>query len=277
MDGAPVLSCPVRGCGLPLASAERRLACSAGHSFDRARSGYVNLLQPQDRRSRAPGDPKEAVAARRRLAETDLDRVLVEAVVAWARARALRAEHCVLDVGAGVGTLLGALARALPCRAFGLDLAVAAVDAAARRHPSATWIVANADRRLPFLDASLAALLSVKGPKNPDEFARVLAPGGHLLVVVPGTDDLVELRTETAGRGLAHDPAERALARFEPRFELAERRACRDRRTLDPAALADLARIAYRGVRRAEAERLAALPGLAVTTSATLLHLRPRA
>ena len=250
--------------------------CGAGHSFDRARSGYVNLLQPQDRRSRAPGDPKETVAARSRLAETDLDRVLVDAVRAWARGLALGAEDCLLDVGAGVGTLCGALARELPCRAFGVDLAAPAMDAAARRHPGATWLVANADRRLPFLDASVAALVTVKGPKRPDEFARVLAPGGELLVVVPGTDDLAELRTATSGRGLAHDPAERALERFAARFELVERRACRDRRTLDAAALADLARIAYRGVRRAEAARLAALPTLAVTTSATLLHLRPR-
>ena len=34
-----------------------RLACDAGHAFDRARSGYVDLLQPQDSRARAPGDP----------------------------------------------------------------------------------------------------------------------------------------------------------------------------------------------------------------------------
>jgi 23S rRNA (guanine745-N1)-methyltransferase len=120
----------VRACGLPLASAERRLVCGAGHSFDRARSGYVNLLQPQDRRARAPGDSKETVAARSRLAETDLDRVLVDAVRAWARGRALGAEDCLLDVGAGVGTLCGALARELPCRAFGVDLAAPAMDAA---------------------------------------------------------------------------------------------------------------------------------------------------
>ena len=43
------LLCPVRNCHLPLARDGRRLVCAGGHSFDVARSGYVNLLQPQDK------------------------------------------------------------------------------------------------------------------------------------------------------------------------------------------------------------------------------------
>jgi 23S rRNA (guanine(745)-N(1))-methyltransferase RlmA-like protein len=41
-----MLICPVRGCHLPLMRQERRLLCERGHSFDVARSGYINLLQP---------------------------------------------------------------------------------------------------------------------------------------------------------------------------------------------------------------------------------------
>ena len=37
----PRLRCPV--CAGPLRHEERRLACSAGHAFDIARHGYVNL------------------------------------------------------------------------------------------------------------------------------------------------------------------------------------------------------------------------------------------
>ena len=39
------------------------MICPRGHSFDVARSGYINLLQPQERRSRNPGDSADAVAA----------------------------------------------------------------------------------------------------------------------------------------------------------------------------------------------------------------------
>jgi len=62
-----MLLCPVRGCQLALAREEKRVVCPQGHSFDIARSGYLNLLQPQDRRSKNPGDTVAAVAARRRL------------------------------------------------------------------------------------------------------------------------------------------------------------------------------------------------------------------
>ena len=66
-----MLLCTVRDCHLPLArpvaGTEKRLVCPRGHSFDIARSGYINLLQPQERRSKKPGDTTAAVAARRRL------------------------------------------------------------------------------------------------------------------------------------------------------------------------------------------------------------------
>ena len=71
------LSCPVRGCGQPLAREERTLRCKAGHAHDVSKHGHVNLLQPQDKRSTDPGDRKDAVLARRRTAERGLTRDLV--------------------------------------------------------------------------------------------------------------------------------------------------------------------------------------------------------
>ena len=57
-----MLLCPVRCCHTALVREEGRLLCPRGHSFDVARSGYINLLQPQDRRSKHPGDTSVAVA-----------------------------------------------------------------------------------------------------------------------------------------------------------------------------------------------------------------------
>ena len=51
-----MLLCTVRDCREQLLREERRMVCPRGHSFDIARRGYVNLLQPQDRRSKKPGD-----------------------------------------------------------------------------------------------------------------------------------------------------------------------------------------------------------------------------
>lgn len=269
------LACTVRGCTSPLSRAGPALRCERGHAFDLARAGYVNLLQPQDRRSAVPGDAPGLVEARLRLAAAGADHDLRAAVARWSDSPAIRgAGGALLEVGSGPGLLLGELARDPSREAYGLDLSLRAVARAARAYPRAGWIVANADRRLPFLDASLSVLISMRGPKNPGEFARVLLPGGHLLLGVPGVDDLGELRRATAGGELPRDPAERALAAFAARFELVGRWECRQRLALDRGGLGDLLATVYRGARWSEARRAAELEGLTVTQATVLLHLR---
>ncbi len=58
------LTCPLDASPLRRDAALWR--CSAGHSFDIAREGYIHLLPVQNKRSRDPGDRKEMVGARRR-------------------------------------------------------------------------------------------------------------------------------------------------------------------------------------------------------------------
>ena len=271
------LTCTVRGCATLLARTGTTLVCERGHTFDVARAGYVNLLQPQDRKSLAAGDSAEAVQARLRLAARGADVELRRAVGGWLER--VDVAQAVLEVGAGPGVLLGTLDA--PER-YGLDLSVHAVERAAREHADATWIVANADRRLPFVDASLDVVLSMRGPKNPAEFARVLAPGGHLLLGVPGELDLAELRRATAGEALPRDPAARAIEAFDAEFVLDAsvltdgRREVTERVELDREGLADLLRTVYRGARGPERARAAELDALAVTQATVLLHLRPK-
>ncbi|HEY0787692.1 MAG TPA: hypothetical protein VGE86_03550, partial [Thermoanaerobaculia bacterium] len=109
------LLCTVRGCGEALANEGRALRCARGHAFDRARSGYANLLQPQDRRSARPGDRREAVLARRRLLERGAGDALFGALASLASA--LPAGARALDVGCGEGTHLGRLAERFPLEA----------------------------------------------------------------------------------------------------------------------------------------------------------------
>src|SRR6188768_3558122 len=189
------LACSVRGCGLPLTRRDRTLFCSAGHSFDIARSGYVNLLQPQDRRSLVAGDSKASVDARAALEQAGVGHAIVNAVVHTTTALLLPAEAIVIDLGSGSGEMLGGLAKARPISGIGIDLSVAAIELAARRFPSLTWVVANADRRLPLQDDSVNVVLSIHGRRNPSECARLLRASGVLIAVLPAPDDLVELRT----------------------------------------------------------------------------------
>jgi 23S rRNA (guanine745-N1)-methyltransferase len=212
----------VRGCTLPLQRRDRTLVCSAGHSFDIARSGYVNLLQPQDRRSDAAGDSRASVEARESLLMAGVGRTLIDSVSARAAALELSNESVVLDVGCGSGDALAAMTESRP--GIGLDLSIPAIERAARRFPDRTWVVANADRRLPFLDRSIALAVSLHARRNPAEAARVLIPQGHLLVAVPAADDLIELRELVQGERVERDRASLVVTEHEPLFRWSARR-----------------------------------------------------
>jgi 23S rRNA (guanine745-N1)-methyltransferase len=259
---------PARAC----AREARRLTCSRGHAFDIARSGYVNLLQPQDRRAARPGDSAEALAARRSFRARAFETPLLEAMAGMLP---LGPADAVLEVGCGEGDQLADLVARAGCEGHGLDLSVAAI-AAARRHPRLRWVVANADRRLPYAAGAFRALLSIVARRNPAEFRRVLRDDGALLVAVPGPDDLIELRRAVLGEGIARDRAARAVAEFAPFFALERHERLRRVVRLDAAAIRDAMAGSYRALRRRQRARLADLDGLDVTLSRDALLFRPR-
>jgi len=270
------LLCTVRGCGDALARRAATWRCPRGHSFDVARSGYVNLLQPGDRRSLAAGDTLAAAAARERLELRGIGEELRAAVEERVAALSLPSGAAALDVGAGTGATLARLSGAFGLEGWALDLSAPAAERGARRHPELAWVVANADRGLPFQARSFALLVSSTGPKNPAEFRRALAPTGALLLVVPAPDDLVELRAAVLGQGELLDRAARALALFADDFTVAGRAVARATRVLERAQIEDVLAATYRGARRRERARLAGLESLRTTFAAELLHLVPR-
>lgn len=271
------LRCPVRGCGRPLEREPKRVVCGSGHAFDVARSGYVGLLQPQDRKSRTPGDTALAVAARRRIVERGIEAGLVAEIAAFAAAVSPSRQGLLLDAGCGEGSVTMAMSVATGLAAVGVDISSPAVDRAARKYPAATWIVANADRGMPFEDGAFELVTSIVARRNPPEFARLLAAGGVCLVVVPGSDDLGELREAVLGGMVGRDRAAVVEEEFASGFELVGRREVRDRVTLDRAAIEDVLAATYRGARTSEQERTARLSSMHVTLSREALAFRVRA
>jgi 23S rRNA (guanine745-N1)-methyltransferase len=253
--------CPVRGCHLALTREERRIVCPKGHSFDVARSGYINLLQPQDRRSKNPGDTADAVAARRRLHDRGVTEPLLRAI---AEMVAAGAGDVVLDAGCGDGFYLGSLARQIGFDAHGVDISIPAVDAAAKRYPECEWVVANADRSLPYGDRSFSIVLSITGRMNAGEFRRVLRDDGRLLVALAAADDLIELR------GVGRDRVDRTVETFAKDFALVDRRQVTTSTDLDAAAVHDVLLSIYRPMRAQPAE------AMRVTFSLDLLLFRAR-
>lgn len=249
--------------------------CSRGHSFDIARSGYINLLQPQDRRSTNAGDPAAAVDARRRLLAAGIGGDIVQAFITHA-ARLVESNGIVADLGCGAGDALWLLHARQPIDGIGLDLSADAVNIAARRFPALTWVVANADRRLPLLDNVASLVLSLHARRNPDECHRVLVPGGHLLIAVPAPDDLIELRQAVQGQRVERDRVADVIAHHEPRFALVHRIDARERHTLAGEYLRDGLRGTYRGERTSAAARIEAVGTLDVTFASDIVVLRRR-
>lgn len=263
----------MRGCALPLLRRDRAFVCAAGHSYDVARSGYVNLLQPQDRKSTEAGDSRVAIEARASLLADGVGRALIDAVASRAAALNLPEAPVVADLGCGSGDALAALTSRAGL-GVGIDLSVAAVERAARHFPDRTWVVANADRRLPLLDRSIHLLVSLHARRNPPEAARVLAMTGYLLVAVPAADDLIELREVVQGERVERERGDVVLTEHEALFELVDRSVVREMRDLDRDALLNLLRGTYRGVRHGAAERVAALTGMTVTLASEILVFR---
>lgn len=266
------LLCPVRGCRRPLARDPRRLVCSRAHSFDVARSGYVNLLQAQDRRAALPGDGTATVQARGRVIARGFETPITDRIVGLL---ALDPTDALLDVGCGEGHHLAVITEQFGCEGHGLDISVAAIEAAAKQRPDLHWVVANADRFLPYADASFRLVASITAQRNPEEFRRVLRDDGTLLLVVPAPDDLIELRELILGKGLEQDRIEKAIATFAPLFVLDRHERIHHAVHLDAAAIRDVMTGSYRAGRASRRARLATVPDLDVTLSRDALLFRP--
>jgi 23S rRNA (guanine745-N1)-methyltransferase len=230
-----LLACPV--CGQGLAEDDDGLRCVAGHSFDRARQGYVTLLPPGHRPP--SGDSAEMVADRAAFLEgghyDGVGDALADAARAGARPGTL------LDLGGGTGHHLARLLDRLPA-AVGLvvDSSRYAARRAARAHPRALAVVADSWARWPVRDAVLDRVLVVFAPRNGPEAARVLRPDGRLVVVTPAADHLAEIVGPLGLLRVDPDKPARLAASLEPHLEPVTHGTYRARLELDRSAVATL-------------------------------------
>lgn len=184
-----MLICPI--CQAALTAHENSLRCIFGHSFDRARQGYVNLLPVQHKKSRTPGDNLAMVQARRNFLSAGHYAPLAERFAALMQARQPKQW---LDIGCGEGYYTAHIAQALPqSQGYALDISREAVKQACKRDSTTQWLVASM-ARLPLADNSCQAIASIFSPLDWQEAQRVLAPGGALLRMGPCSNHLQELR-----------------------------------------------------------------------------------
>lgn len=215
MDTAALdaLLCPI--CGLNFThpqSGATAVACANGHSFDIARQGYLNLLTGHG--TKFIPDTPAMTAAR----DDFLDAGHYAALAAALADKVLDALHSeagsdpalIIDAGTGTGYYLQKIMATIAASgtvprsaaAVGMDISKFALRRAARRNPDAINIVWDLWRELPLGANTADVVLVVFAPRNAREFARILKPGGILLVVTPLPGHLAEIAEDAGMLGI---------------------------------------------------------------------------
>lgn len=250
--------------------------CASGHSFDAAKQGYFNLLVGKGTSFEA--DTAEMVAARVRFLESGHYRPLADAVAAAVVPLFPAEAATLLDSGTGTGHYLRVLldtAGAAPARvtAIGLDISKFAMRRAARLNPEVTNLVCDVWQPLPVGDDSVDVVTVIFAPRNPSEFARVLRPGGRLVVVTPRAGHLAAIAEQTGMLGIEAGKDDRLIDAMSAQFRVETVRDLDVPLTLAPREVADLAYMGPAGHHLDRDELAARLAGL---TSSTAVEARFR-
>lgn len=222
---------------------DRTLVCDAGHRFDLARQGYVNLVAGGG--TRHSGDDVAMLDRRERVLSAGLLDPVLDALadgVADALSTApTDGPRVLVDIGAGPGWHLAQLVGDHPDRCgIALDVSKQAARRAARAHPRVVSVVADAWSGLPIGDAAVDVVIVAFAPRNGAELARILPPHGRLLVAVPADDHLASLRDRLGLLAVDPDKADRVDAQLRPHLKVLDDRPVRWERPLTPREAADL-------------------------------------
>ena len=182
-----ILICPF--CGAALRREAHSFLCGGErrHCFDIAKSGYASLT----RSSGTSGDDRDMVRARTAFLDKGYYAAFADAVAAQTAP-----SEVVIDAGCGEGYYSTRIASR-GCEVYGFDLSKHACDKAAKRAKAAgtdAFFGVASIFELPIADESADAVVSLFAPIAEREFARVLKPGGRLIVGAAGRKHLLELK-----------------------------------------------------------------------------------
>jgi len=172
--------------------------CENNHSYDIGKEGYVNLLLANQKHSKAPGDSKTMVNARRQFLNQGHYQPLLMTLGKLIEQNIPGDDLNLYDAGCGEGYYLHEISTYLTqqgCRvtAAGNDISRIAIQRAARKYPAAAFAVAS-NFHLPLAQASQRVLIQIFAPGASDEISRVLCRNGLWLQITPAAGHLFQLR-----------------------------------------------------------------------------------
>lgn len=191
-----IFICPV--CGENLGISGKSYICPNRHTFDMAKSGYVNLL-PTNNSGSIHGDNKLMLRARREFLEKGYYKPLLDAVC---RTTVKYAEngYVFLDAGCGEGYYTTAVKAnfdksEVAVDMYGIDISKDAVDMAAKRKSGVSFAAASVFH-IPVMAESCDILLTMFAPYCGEEYSRVLKKDGIMIMAIPSKNHLWELKCQ---------------------------------------------------------------------------------
>lgn len=224
-------TCPA--CSAVLEQQNNTLRCVNGHSYDKAKEGYVNLLLAHQKRSKEPGDNKQMINARRAFLENNFYLPLAQRLAHIIHEYGTQSHTAlnthstpssssslnIFDAGCGEGYYLNVIKETLlelehNVQASGCDISKIAVQKAAKKYKNNEFCVASTFS-LPLPDASQNAVVQVFAPSSESEVLRVLKKLGIWLQVNPASSHLNQLKDLIYDAPQTHEKQQNTVEGFE--------------------------------------------------------------
>lgn len=203
--------CPV--CGQVL-TGNRTISCSKGHTFDKSKYDYVNLLLSNRSADKRHGDDKLMVRSRSEFLDKGYYAPVRQAVLDALSTRAVPGMR-VLDAGCGecwyTSYFAAELSEFYP-QVAGVDISKEALRWASKRGGVELAVASTA--HLPVTPNSCDAVLNIFSPPEIEEFHRVLKSGGILIRALPLERHLWALKSAVYDTPYLNPPPETELPGF---------------------------------------------------------------
>ena len=152
-----ILKCP--NCGSELLVKDKGLSCQSGHFFDFAKEGYVNLLLPNQKKTKNPGDDSVMINAR----DSFLKAGYFEKLNSHIASTVDFSGKVVLDAGCGTGYYLSSI-EAKDCVKIGADISKYAIKKASKNDEKSSYFVASIFN-MPIKEQSIDIIFNIFAPK----------------------------------------------------------------------------------------------------------------
>ena len=213
-----LLTCPI--CETSLTLSSNSLICNNNHCFDYSKEGYINLLPPQHKKTKDPGDNKEMIRCRKDFLQVGYYEFLAPEITSIISQflpekqdiePIEKTKSCIyfLDSGCGEGYFTSHIKSIIESKSnynieyYGMDISKEAVKLAAKRNKEINWFVASSNN-IPVANNSLDIVLKINAPLNFEKLKIRLSSNAIIISVSPGKNHLEKLRETMYLKPLVH-------------------------------------------------------------------------